>query len=220
MSHDPDRPGPGLRLLRLLLPSLCPGCSRASDPGSPVCGRCMQALNRAPVIRADPPEGLAGIVSCAPHEGIARQLLASWKFRGMGTLEGLISGYMSDLVAPAGEGLLVVPVPASPVRARLRGFDPAAAMAGRIATSLSAERPRPEILVRRGSGRQRGRGRSGRIGSPPDIRPAPDAGDLAGRPVLLVDDVITTGATLAVSARALRGIGAGTVRGVTFTRRL
>lgn len=216
----PDRPAPWHRVLRLLLPPLCPGCGGATDLRSAVCGRCMRELNRSAALRADPPEGIARIVSCAPHEGVARGLLVAWKFRGLTALEDLICGYVADLAGPAENGVLVVPVPPNPIRGRLRGFDPARAMADRIGSVLPAERPRPDVLIRRGAGHQRGRGRAGRLSDPPDIRPAGPQSDLEGRPVLLVDDVMTTGATLTAAASALRVAGAGTIRAITFTRRL
>ncbi|HMY25552.1 MAG TPA: phosphoribosyltransferase family protein, partial [Solirubrobacterales bacterium] len=81
--------------------------------------------------------------------------------------------------------------------------------------------PPVPVLARRGSGRQRGRGRAGRLSDPPDIRPTEAAGrQVGGRTVLLVDDVMTTGATLSTAAGALLLAGAGSVSALTFTRRL
>lgn len=214
----PDRLGQ--RLLRLILPPLCPGCSRAVESGEMLCGRCMAGLNRAAVIRADPPEDVDAIVSCAPHEGVARQLLAAYKFRRVTSLGRLISGYMADLAGPVEQNQVVVPVPANRIRKRIRGFDPAELLAGDIAASLEDATLRLDLLARHGMGRQRGTGRSRRLGNPPDIRPTEAAPGIAGRPVLLVDDVITTGATLSAAARSVRRAGSGPVRAITFTRRL
>ena len=71
-------------------------------------------------------------------------------------------------------------------------------------------------LVRSGGGRQVGKRRAQRIGHPPRV-------SLRGevpRSVLLLDDVLTTGATLSACARALRSAGAIRVAAITFTRRL
>jgi len=208
-----------LRLGRLLVPPLCPGCGRALTAPL-LCGDCHRELNRAPVLRHDPPPGVAAIVSCAPHEGVARRILAAYKFRGVISLEDPIAGYMADLAGPPRPGLVVIPVPASPLRRRFRGFDPAARLAAGIARSLETARLDEDCLARRGAGRQRGRSRAGRLGNPPDIRSVPGAPGPAGHPVLLVDDVATTGATLAAAAAALEDIGSGPVSAVTFTRRL
>jgi predicted amidophosphoribosyltransferase len=108
----------------------------------------------------------------------------------------------------------VVPVPTAPLRAALRGFDPAAEIAAALAdrTGLSAE----PCLARRGGGRQVGRRRAQRIGHPPLIRTK----SRVPRSVLLVDDVLTTGATLSSCALALRQAGSIRIAAVTFTRRL
>jgi predicted amidophosphoribosyltransferase len=95
-----------------------------------------------------------------------------------------------------------------------RGFDPAAEISEALA-ELTGVPLRP-CLVRSGGGRQVGRRRAQRIGHPPQIYPRGEV----PRSVLLVDDVLTTGATLSACARALRGAGAIRVCAVTFTRRL
>lgn len=119
-----------------------------------------------------------------------------------------------DWLAP--ESLLsgaIVPVPSSRLRAFGRGFDPA----GEIAAAL-AERTRAPLcpcLSRADLGRQLGGRRAQRVGQPPHVRLRSEA----PRSVLLVDDVMTTGATLSACARALRGGGSIRVAAITFTRR-
>ncbi len=108
----------------------------------------------------------------------------------------------------------IVPVPTAPLRSALRGFDPAAEIAAALAQR--AELPLGACLARRGGGRQVGRRRSERIGHPPRIQ----ANGKVPHSVLLIDDVLTTGATLASCAQALRQAGAVRVVGITFTRRL
>jgi predicted amidophosphoribosyltransferase len=116
----------------------------------------------------------------------------------------------------APSGLLsgtVVPVPTTRLRALQRGFDPAAEIAAALAKLTGA--PLRPCLGRSGGGRQVGRRRAQRIGHPPQVHPRGEV----PRSVLLVDDVLTTGATLSACARALRGAGAIRVCAVTFTRR-
>ena len=206
-------------LARLLAPPLCVVCRRACEPAREICGDMHRELNAGPVLRHDPPDGVAAVVSCAPHDGVARQLLAAYKFRGMTGLAALIAGFMADLAAPGEEGLIVVPVPPSPFRRRLRGFDPVEPLSRGIVSVLPGAELGETLLLRRDRGRQRGRGRAGRVAAPPDIRAVPNMVPPT-RPVLLVDDVLTTGSTLAAAAGALGGAGSGPVRAITFTRRL
>ncbi len=150
------------------------------------------------------------------HEGIARRLLAAFKFRRMPGLAPLLAGYMAEHVAVRTDGLTVVPVPAASFRRRLRGFDPAELLARRVCRDAGLPEPAVDVIVRRGRGRQRGRGRDERLGAPPSIEPV---ASVPG-PVLLVDDVITTGATASACAAALRQCGAGPVTALSFTRRI
>jgi predicted amidophosphoribosyltransferase len=110
----------------------------------------------------------------------------------------------------------LVAVPPQPVRARRRGFDPAAALTAALAPRLGL--PHRACLRRRDrAGRQVGstraqRRRGGRIAI--ELRAPPPA--LA----LLVDDVHTTGATLDACARALLAGGCSEVVALTYTRAL
>jgi predicted amidophosphoribosyltransferase len=94
-----------------------------------------------------------------------------------------------------------------------RGFDPAAELAGVL--SARASLPLRPCLQRRDWGRQVGRSRAQRLGSPPRVAAAAPP----PRSVVLVDDVLTTGATLSACARALRGAGSVRIVAVTFARR-
>src|SRR6201999_4659419 len=108
----------------------------------------------------------------------------------------------------------VVPAPAAPAGSRRGGSAPAGELAAALASRLGTEPV--ACLTRRGSGHQVGRRRAERIGHPPRIEAIAEA----PRSVLLVDDVLTTGATLTACAAALRGAGAMRVVALTFTRRV
>jgi predicted amidophosphoribosyltransferase len=115
---------------------------------------------------------------------------------------------------PAGPERALVPVPLHPSRRRRRGFNQAAILAAALArrTGLALA----DGLTRSGPrGTQVGRPRSERLAGAPGIIQA--HAPIPAR-VVLVDDVATTGATLAACARALRAAGALDVRAVTFAR--
>jgi len=152
--------------------------------------------------------------SSASHEGVARDLVAALKFRRLLPVADLIADRVQWLAPSTILSGTIVPVPTAPMRSALRGFDPAAEIAAALAERT--ELPLEACLVRRGGGRQVGKRRAQRIGHPPVIQ----ARGKVPRSVLLIDDVLTTGATLSSCARALRSSGAIRVTAITFTRRL
>lgn len=202
-------------LLDLLVPSLCAACGRRGpETGAPICERCARRLAAAGSLRGSGPPGLDRAWSSAAHQGVARELVVALKFRRLLPVASLMAARVASL-APV--GLLsgtIVPVPAAPLRQLRRGFDPAEELAAALARECGLELC-DDCLARSGAGRQVGRRRARRLGDPPRVRavgPAP-------RGALLVDDVLTTGATLSACARALRQAGAVRVVAVTFSRR-
>ena len=110
---------------------------------------------------------------------------------------------------------LVVPVPLHPRRLRTRGFNPARELAREVARA-SGGRLEARILLRvRDTPSQTGLQRRARRRN---VAGAFRARELPDVPVLLVDDVVTTGATLASAARTLRRAGAGSVTGICVAR--
>jgi predicted amidophosphoribosyltransferase len=197
-----------------LLPSLCAACGRSCRTDATLCTRCVRRLAAAEPLVGGAPPGLDRVWSSAPHEGVARDLVAALKFRRLLPVAELIAERLQWLAPASLLSGTIVPVPTARLRSIGRGFDPAAEIA--VALAGHTGLPLSNCLARRGGGRQVGRRRVQRIGHPPRVQsraPAP-------RSVLLVDDVLTTGATLSACARALRSAGAVRIVAVTFTRRL
>jgi ComF family protein len=216
-------------LTRLLAPPLCWGCGCPARLDEPLCLGCrgtLRHLGREPV-------PLAGIEIWAPvaYEGAARELVRGLKFRGAIALADAMAALIAanapgellpravDLSAadpPRSQPPALVPVPLHPARRRKRGFNQAGILAQALARRAGlavADR-----LTRSGAaGTQVGRARPARLAAPlGSIRahaPTPAR-------AVLVDDVATTGSTLAACARALRAEGALEVRAVTFARTL
>lgn len=198
----------------LVAPPLCAACGRSCRAEAVICTRCSRALGAAAPILSGGPQGIDRAWSSAPHEGVARSLVSALKFRRLLPVAELMADRMNWLAPGHLLGGAVVPVPTAPPRLRRRGFDPAGELAAALAANLGAELA--PCLARRGLGHQVGRRRAERIGRPPQIEAIAES----PRSVLLVDDVLTTGATLTACAMALRGAGARRVVALTFTRRL
>jgi ComF family protein len=196
-------------LVALVAPPRCAVCGRGIEVRRRICERCGLALRRLAPARSEVP-GVDETWSAAAYEGTARRLVAALKF---GSRVGLAEDAAAMIAARAPAELLagtIVPVPAAPLRRRRRGFDAAEAIAAALATRTGL--PLAPCLARTQSPRQVGRRRAERLASPPRVRavsPVPAE-------ATLVDDVMTTGATLGACARSLRSGGATRVVAVTL----
>jgi predicted amidophosphoribosyltransferase len=159
------------------------------------------------------PSGLE-VISAAPYEGVAREVVTKMKFAARLTLAHVAAERMTRAWGATRSGFLV-PVPAAPARARARGYDVAHALARFV---QRATRAQICLDLKRDDGpRQVGRPRADRLADPPAItrvNPAMEVPD----DLWLVDDVVTTGATLEACAAVLRDAGATRVRALAFAR--
>ncbi|WP_106397615.1 ComF family protein [Actinocorallia populi] len=192
-------------LAELLLPARCAGCR---VPGPPVCARCAARLaGPGLAVAARPPVWAVGA-----YEGALRSLVLAHKEKGRTALSGPLGRALAGLVASrwAPGPVLLVPVPSARRTVRRRGRDATLLMAGAAAAALReagwAARCVPVLRQRRGVAEQVGLGAAERRANLADgLRVARP---VAGASVLLVDDVVTTGASLAEAGRALRAAGA------------
>lgn len=198
----------------VLAPPLCASCGRSCRVEAVLCAACSRGLDRAEPLLGIGPPGLDRAWSSASHDGVARNLVAALKFRQLLPVAELMAARIHRLAPSHVLSGTLVPVPPSPARLRRRGFDPAGELTAALAAAADLELV--PCLARRGGRRQVGRRRGERLGSPPIVR----AVDSVPRSVLLVDDVLTTGATTSACAQALRAAGAARVVAVTFARRL
>jgi ComF family protein len=213
-------------MLDLALPPACAGCGRE---GSVLCDGCLPALtkrlDRPPGVElgspASLPDPLLQLEWCAPYAGPVRAAIHELKYSGERRLAEPLGAAIARRWRRAGVGGdVLVPVPVHAERRRERGFDQAelvASVAGReLALPVAAvlERRRATTAQSELDRVQRATNVRGAFA----VRLDPQAGRLAGRWVVLVDDVATTGATLASCGAALLAAGALAVSAVTVAR--
>lgn len=189
-------------LLELVLPLPCTGCGTI---GPALCPACRAALAPA-VQRRTLGRGALPVSSGFAYDGVARRVLLAYKNEGRTDLRAPLAAALGAAVRDAlaavpGDGVVLVPMPPTVRSRRDRGYDP-------VRLLLRRERlPATRLLaLRRRSADQVALGRAGRFENADGSMAAPPAA--AGARVVLVDDVVTTGATLTEAARALRAAGA------------
>lgn len=205
-------------VLTALLPVRCPVCG---VPGCAPCERCIARMG--PAAAGPVPAALDLCRSLLAYEGEARELVARLKYRNDRVALAWLAGGMAALVeAPA--GAVVTWAPTSARRRRRRGFDQAELLAAAVARRWRV--PFRRLLDRAPGPAQTGLTLDARRRGPSFVavpEAEPGHGPRRGRarlsvPVIVVDDVVTTGSTLTAAAWVLRAAGAPWVGALTAAR--
>lgn len=198
---------------------LCPDC-REGLPAlrQPYCACCAQPQSSTPCrwCRAAP-LALDGIVAPFLMEGAIREAVLQLKYHQVRGLATTIGNLMEQAWRAKGLSAdLVLPVPLHPRRLRQRGYNQSALLAKVLSRGLGIPCDEATVVRTRDTGPQVGLSREKRVLNVQDCFRSSDA--VAGKAVVLVDDVATTGSTLSACAEALRKSGAESVQGLVLAR--
>lgn len=185
----------------MLLATTCSGCGAL---GRSPCTSCAGRLRPAPPL--PPPPGVDRCLALLAYEGPGADLVADVKYANRRTAVPALGRALAGMAGAVGgaDAAALTWIPTTPSRRRQRGFDHAGLLARHVARCLHV--PCRRLLVRIEGPSQTGRSRSERLAGP-EIRAVARVRGL----VLAVDDVVTTGATAAAAASALRAAGADAV---------
>lgn len=225
-------------LIGILAPPTCVGCGtegrglclacRETDilPYGEKCFSCGQLSPRARTCdRCRRSGGPRHVWVSTDYNGLARELIAVYKFQHQRAIVSTLAEVMADNLLAfnsddelAASNYVITFVPTATSRIRQRGFDHAKLLALELSRRLRLDRA--TALVRVGQQQQVGARRTVRQRQAEAAYEIGNATAIRGRNVLLIDDVVTTGATLAAAAKQLRRSGAKRVDALVFAKRL
>ena len=240
---------PAARLLSLpvravidaVLPPRCAGCGCIVDGDDRFCATCFAELQflgpphcaccglplphdgdaaaQCGACLADPPPFATARAPLA-YGGPARQVVLALKHGRRLHLARLMARAMLRVAGPLPDDAVIVPVPAHRWRLWQRGFDQAAVIARQVARQSGRILLVDALVRRKPTVSTRGLTRKQRMANVAGAFQAVRKADVRGRAVVLIDDVMTTGATVAACAKQLRRAGARHVAVLTYTRAL
>lgn len=209
-------------VLEFALPQRCPGCGAPASAARVLCAACGSRLPalHTPVcarclLEERTPDGCVG----HPHDRVqaawlyderVAALVQAFKFGSRPALAGVLAPAMAAALASGPRPQVVIGVPLHAARERERGYNQAARLACALARELGVPYADGVLLRTRGTAAQSGLGPEARRRNMRGAFRLAEPRWVVGHDVLVVDDVLTTGATLHEAMAAVRAAGPGT----------
>lgn len=206
-------------IINFIWPPHCAGCRELLPLNTIrlICGNCLK------IIKQQGPsfENLAGnckVICSARYESVCKNVIVEFKFHASRTIAKSLAQIMTDdLVKYSGTFTpdLIVPVPLHPKRKQERGFNQSELISKWISKILKIPCENSFLKRTRNTPSQRALGKGERV---KNVTGAFKSRNAAGKNILLVDDVLTTGATMFECAKTLKKAGAKKVFAVAFAK--
>jgi ComF family protein len=198
---------------------LCGWCRAEGIPPVPSrCYRCRKQTREYETCKQCRRQSKLGHVWVSgEYEGLAKDLVFKFKFERAKAAAHTIADLMTDTLPYLSEQTIVTFVPTATSRRRQRGYDQAELIARQFAKLLGVQfRP---LLFRNGQSRQVGAGKDVRKKQLAHAFRTRNAEEIKGSTVLLMDDIVTSGATLEAAARVLKLGGAKRIDAIVFAQK-
>ena len=198
-------------IISKIAPHDCLGCHAE---GKLLCNICLKQLPSIEPKRLESTY-ISLVKSLTSYEGVAKALI--WKLKSSGAQEAarIMAKSMVELL-PKNKNFIITPIPTASTRVRQRGYDHARLLAREI--SRQSRLPYSNCLLRQGQAHQVGAAREQRLLQLSTAFRLKRPSSIHNKHILLVDDVVTTGATLETAAKILIQAGAKHVSAITFAQ--
>lgn len=204
-------------LADFLFPPACLVCGCDCPGERKLCGDCERELTETALLYEPPRRTLEHINLTSvllPYDSSCRELVHAFKYRGMQSVASFFGKLMARKTLPrlgAFSGAPLIPVPLHPTKLRERGYNQCRSIADGFA-SFAGNPIREDLIARTvNTGTQTALDHEERARNVRDAFTYTGEMSLSGRPVILIDDVMTTGSTLSECARVLKEGGAGEI---------
>lgn len=207
------------RLLSLIFPDRCAGCGKNGDI---FCKECIKKTRKSP-------RGKTSVLfldklynwGIYENEALSRAL-RRFKYYGTSGLSDIFSDLLVKLIEPDiqifKKNTIVIPIPASSARKKSRGYNQAELLAQKFAKKTSLDYA-PDVLIKsKNTVSQTSLAGRGRLFNQKDSFAVARPEKVKNKKIILVDDILTTGATLSEAARVIKEAGAREVAGLVVAK--
>lgn len=208
------------RVLELFYPTKCTFCHQLTG-GAKICPRCAEKLPLTPVGAQEQKfPFISACVSPLYYEGNVRESLLRFKFGNLSPYAAVYAQFMAKCIDENHISCDIITwVPLSRRRRRKRGYDQAKLLADELSEITRIECSRLLKKIRHNPAQSGTGGAEKRRANVAGVYRTVEPEKIRGKSVLIVDDIVTTGATLSECGRMLMSAGAKEVKAVTVARK-